>query len=338
MPHRQITGRLVIATHNPGKLVEMRELLSMYGVEAVAADELKLAEPEETGKTFAANARIKAEAAAKTSGMPAFADNSGLAVDALDGDPGIRSARWAGPDKDFRRAMNQVQTRLIECGAKAVERRRAHFVSALCVAWPDGHVEEFEARVNGTVVWPPRGTQGSATIRCSCRTARPARSAKCRLKRSTACHRAGKACRIAPALSSSSRRRALPSADPAAFGVYVHWPFCLSKCPYCDFNSHVRHAAIDEARFLRAFETEIATTAARIGGRTVTSIFLGGGTPSLMQPATVGAHPRGDRSALERRARRRGDAGGQPDQRRGDALPRLSRGRRQPGLARRAGA
>ena len=160
MPHRQITGRLVIATHNPGKLVEMRELLSVYGVEAVAADELKLAEPEETGKTFAANARIKAEAAARTSGMPAFADDSGLAVDALDGDPGIYSARWAGPDKDFRRAMNQVQTRLIERGAKAVERRRAHFVSALCVAWPDGHVEEFEARVNGTVVWPPRGTQG----------------------------------------------------------------------------------------------------------------------------------------------------------------------------------
>jgi XTP/dITP diphosphohydrolase len=160
MAHRPITGRIVIATHNPGKLAEMRDLLSVYGIEAVSAGDLKLAEPEETGKTFAANARIKATAAAKAAGMAAFADDSGLAVDALDGEPGIHSARWAGPDKDFRRAMNEVQTRLIERGAKAAERRRAHFVSALCVAWPDGHVEEFEARVNGTVVWPPRGNQG----------------------------------------------------------------------------------------------------------------------------------------------------------------------------------
>jgi XTP/dITP diphosphohydrolase len=160
MPHRPITGRLVIATHNPGKLAEMRDLLSAYGVEALSAGELKLPEPLETGKTFAANARIKALAATKASSMPAFSDDSGLAIDALDGEPGIHSARWAGPDKDFRGAMNEVQTRLIERGAKAPERRRAHFVSALCVAWPDGHVEEFEARVSGIVVWPPRGTQG----------------------------------------------------------------------------------------------------------------------------------------------------------------------------------
>jgi XTP/dITP diphosphohydrolase len=160
MAHRQITGRLVIATHNPGKLVEMRDLLSVYGVEAVSAGELGLPEPEETGTSFAANARIKAVAAATAAKMPAFADDSGLAVDTLDGAPGIHSARWAGPDKDFRRAMNEVQTKLIERGAKAPERRRAHFVAALCVAWPDGHVEEFEARVNGTVVWPPRGDKG----------------------------------------------------------------------------------------------------------------------------------------------------------------------------------
>ncbi len=158
--HRPITGRLVIATHNPGKLAEMRDLLSAYGVEAVSAGELGLPEPEETGKTFRANARLKAEAAAKAANLPAFADDSGLVVDALDGEPGIHSARWAGPDKDFRRAMNEVQTRLMKVGAKAPERRRAHFVSALCVAWPDGHVEEFEARVNGTLVWPPRGTKG----------------------------------------------------------------------------------------------------------------------------------------------------------------------------------
>ena len=160
MPHRPIAGRLVIATHNPGKLAEMRELLAVYGVDAISAGELKLAEPEETGATFRANARIKAEAAAKASNMPAFADDSGLAVDTLDGQPGIHSARWAGPDKDFRLAMNKIQSLLIERGAKAAERRRGHFVSALCVAWPDGHVEEFEATVDGTVVWPPRGTLG----------------------------------------------------------------------------------------------------------------------------------------------------------------------------------
>jgi XTP/dITP diphosphohydrolase len=160
MAHRPIAGRLVIATHNPGKLAEMRDLLAVYGVEAISAGELGLAEPEETGTTFRANARIKAEAAAKASNMPAFADDSGLAIDALDGQPGIHSARWAGPDKDFRFAMNKIQTLLIERGAKIAERRRGHFVSALCVAWPDGHVEEFEATVDGTVVWPPRGNLG----------------------------------------------------------------------------------------------------------------------------------------------------------------------------------
>jgi XTP/dITP diphosphohydrolase len=157
---RPITGRLVIATHNPGKLAEMRELLAVYGIEAISAGELGLAEPMEPGKSFRANARIKAMAAAKASGLPALADDSGLVVDALGGEPGIHSARWAGPDKDFRVAMNEVQTRLMKVGAKAAERRRAHFVSALCAAWPDGHVEEFEASVDGTLVWPPRGTKG----------------------------------------------------------------------------------------------------------------------------------------------------------------------------------
>ena len=160
MSHRPIAGRLVIATHNPGKLAEMRDLLALYGVDAISAGELGLLEPEETGASFRANARIKAEAAAKASNLPAFADDSGLTVDALDGQPGIHSARWAGPDKDFRFAMNKIQSLLMERGAKAAERRRGHFVSALCVAWPDGHVEEFEATVDGTVVWPPRGTLG----------------------------------------------------------------------------------------------------------------------------------------------------------------------------------
>ena len=160
MAHRPITGRLVVATHNPGKLAEMRELLAAYGIEAISAGDLGLAEPEEAGSTFGANARIKAVAAAQASAMAAIADDSGLAVDALDGEPGIHSARWAGPQKDFRSAMEKVHSMLSERGAKIAERRRGHFVSALCVAWPDGHVEEFEARVNGTVVWPPRGNKG----------------------------------------------------------------------------------------------------------------------------------------------------------------------------------
>jgi len=151
---------VVIATHNPGKLHEMRDLLAPYGIKTQSAAELGLPEPEETGKTFADNARIKALAAARASEMPAFADDSGLVVDALGGEPGIHSARWAGPDRDFRAAMNRIQTLLIERGAKAPEQRRAHFVAALCLAWPDGHNEEFEGRVDGVAVWPPRGTEG----------------------------------------------------------------------------------------------------------------------------------------------------------------------------------
>jgi XTP/dITP diphosphohydrolase len=158
--HRHITGKLVIATHNPGKLAEMRELLSPHGVEAISAGELGLGEPEETGETFVANARIKAVAAAQAARLPAFADDSGLVVDALDGAPGILSARWAGEGKDFNAAMTRIERLLQERGAKEPARRKAHFVSALCVAWPDGHVEEVEARADGTLVWPPRGTAG----------------------------------------------------------------------------------------------------------------------------------------------------------------------------------
>ena len=158
--HRQITGKLVIATHNPGKLTEMRELLAPYGIEAVSAGELGLGEPEETGKTFEANARIKAIAAAQAAKLPAFADDSGIVVDALDGAPGIYSARWAGPNKDFNEAMARIERLLQERGATVPAKRAAHFVSALCVAWPDDHLEEVEARADGTLVWPPRGNAG----------------------------------------------------------------------------------------------------------------------------------------------------------------------------------
>jgi XTP/dITP diphosphohydrolase len=158
--HRRITGQLVIATHNPGKLAEMRELLAPYGIEAISAGDLGLIEPDETGATFQANARIKAQAAANAAQLPAFADDSGLVVDALDGAPGIYSARWAGEGKDFLAAMTQIERLLQERGAREPAQRTAHFVSALCVAWPDGHVEEVEARADGTLVWPPRGTAG----------------------------------------------------------------------------------------------------------------------------------------------------------------------------------
>jgi len=158
--HRRLSGRVIIATHNAGKLKEMRELLAPYRIEAISAGEMGLIEPEETGTSFRANARIKADAAAQASGLPAFADDSGLVVDALDGAPGIHSARWAGADKNFGRAMETVEQKLRERGAGAPQQRTAHFISALCVAWPDGHVEEFEGRIDGTLVWPPRGDKG----------------------------------------------------------------------------------------------------------------------------------------------------------------------------------
>jgi XTP/dITP diphosphohydrolase len=138
----------------------MRELLAPYGIEAISAGEMGLSEPEETGTTFRDNARIKAVAAATASGLPAFADDSGLVVDALEGAPGIHSARWAGPDRNFGHAMETVEQKLRGRGATTPRQRRAHFISALTIAWPDGHVEEFEGRVDGSIVWPPRGDKG----------------------------------------------------------------------------------------------------------------------------------------------------------------------------------
>jgi XTP/dITP diphosphohydrolase len=158
--HRILAGRVVLATHNPGKLREMRELMAPYGVDLVAAGELGLPEPEENGHMFAENAAIKAVAAARASGLPALADDSGICIDALDGAPGLFSANWAGPGKDFAPAMERVQRELEKRGALTPDRRRAHFVSALVIAWPDGHQELFEGRVFGTIVLGPRGTGG----------------------------------------------------------------------------------------------------------------------------------------------------------------------------------
>jgi XTP/dITP diphosphohydrolase len=148
-------AKLVLASHNPGKLREIEALLRPFGIEVVSAGALGLPEPPEDAPDFAGNARIKALAAATASGLPALSDDSGFCVAALNGAPGVLSARWAGPSKDFAAAMAQVHDR-----AGAHPDRRAWFVAALCLAWPDGHTETFLGRVDGTLVWPPRGDKG----------------------------------------------------------------------------------------------------------------------------------------------------------------------------------
>ena len=148
-------GRLVVASHNAGKVREIRELLAPFKVDVISASELNLPEPDETEATFIGNAKLKALAAAKASGFPAMSDDSGLAVAALDGAPGIYSARWAGPSKDFTVAMARVEK---EMAAQAD--RSAKFVCALALCWPDGHCEAFEGEVHGTLAFPPRGEKG----------------------------------------------------------------------------------------------------------------------------------------------------------------------------------
>lgn len=153
-------GPIVVASHNAGKVREIVDLVRPFGIAVQSAGELGLPEPEETGATFEANAVLKAKAAANASGLIALADDSGLAVDALDGAPGIYSARWAGPGKDFAMAMRKVEDALQEKGATTPDRRRAHFVAALTLASPGGECETFTGEVYGTLVWPPRGDQG----------------------------------------------------------------------------------------------------------------------------------------------------------------------------------
>lgn len=150
---------LIVASHNPGKITEIADLVRPYGLLVISGPELGLAEPEETGDSFRANAVLKAEAAAHAGRMPALSDDSGLVVAALDGAPGIYSARWAGSSKDFKAAMQKVTDAL---DAKAVPdaERRACFVCALALAWPDGHVETFQGRIDGRLVWPMRGDKG----------------------------------------------------------------------------------------------------------------------------------------------------------------------------------
>jgi XTP/dITP diphosphohydrolase len=162
MTRRLVPGtRLVVASHNPGKVREIVELVAPHGLDVVSATKLGLPEPEETGATFAENARIKAAAAAQASGLPALADDSGLEVEALQGAPGIYSARWAGPSKDFTVAMHRVAEDIkARSGWSASKPPRANFTAVLGLAWPDGDIAAFEGRVYGHLVWPPRGTRG----------------------------------------------------------------------------------------------------------------------------------------------------------------------------------
>ena len=155
---RRLSGsRLVVASHNAGKVREISDLIRPWKLEAVSAGELQLPEPEETETTFVGNALLKARAAARGSGLPALADDSGLCVEALGGDPGVYSARWAGPDKDFVKAMADVHARMRASGNPSTA---AWFICVLALAWPDGDEVAFEGRVDGNIVWPPRGARG----------------------------------------------------------------------------------------------------------------------------------------------------------------------------------
>ena len=154
MPHPFAGNRLVIASRNPGKVEEIAALLAPFAVETIAAGSLGISEPEETGDSFEANAALKARAAVEASGLPALADDSGLVVPALGGAPGIYSARWAGPARDFRVAMERVHR---ELGDK---NRSAKFVAVLALAWPGGNIQLFRGEVEGSLTWPPRGDRG----------------------------------------------------------------------------------------------------------------------------------------------------------------------------------
>jgi len=157
------TKTIVVASHNQGKIREIQDLIGPLGFTAKSAAELNFVEPKETGTTFEENATIKALASAEASGLPALSDDSGLVVDALGGDPGVYTADWAETGdgrRDFNMAMEKVEKALEKAGATKPEQRSARFVSVLCLAWPDGHTELFRGEVEGTVAWPPRGTQG----------------------------------------------------------------------------------------------------------------------------------------------------------------------------------
>ena len=295
---------------------------------------LGLPEPEETGVTFEENAALKAVAAATASGLPALADDSGLAVEALGGAPGIYSARWAGPDKDFAAAMASVEEKLQRARRDSPGQRKAHFVAVLCPRFSRRQRRICSAaRSTGSSPCRRAGGTASATIRSSFPTATTSPSARWRR------HDEARRCRIAPAPSPSSpmrgcrhERRARTSPSMCTGRSARRSAPIATSTPTSATSRRTRRATPPPS------PARSPTTADRAPGRTVSSIFLGGGTPSLMEPATVGAILDADRRALDGRAGRRDHARGQSVQRRGGALPRLPRRRRQPRLARRPGA
>jgi len=300
--HRRITGKLVIATHNSGKLAEMRELLAPHGIEAISAGELDLGEPEETGESFRANAQIKAIAAAKSAQLPAFADDSGLVVDALDGAPGIYSARWAGTEQGFhgRDDADRTSSAGTRRDKLCATRRAFRFRSMRRLARRSSR-RSRGARPGHSGMAAPRLIRASVTIRPSCpRTYAYLRRDDQHRETWPAAPGTG-ALASCPRRSSSWRRSALTGADAAppdrgkagqgkaAFGVYVHWPFCLSKCPVLRFQQPCpacpdRRGAI-RTRLLRA-----RSRPSQRGRRAGSVVDLPRRRhASLMQPQTVGA-------------------------------------------------
>ena len=292
MARRLAAARLIVASHNAGKAREIAALLRPLGIEAVGAAALGLAEPEETGDTFGANAALKARAAAAASGEPALADDSGLVVPALDGAPGIYSARWAGPGKDFRVAMERIETELAARGSQTCWRGG---LFRLCA----------RSRLAGRSLRGRRGARGWDTRLSAPRPTRlrlrpdlRSRGPRAQLRRDGAGGEAAADPQGAGLRTTGGGLTAGPAVigepepsspgAPTGLALYVHWPFCLSKCPYCDFNSHVRES-VDQARWRGALLRELDHFSALLPEAQITSMFFGGGTPSLMPPETAAA-------------------------------------------------
>ena len=299
MTRRFAGGRLVVATHNRGKLGEIAALLDPFPVEVVSAAALGLPEPAETEETFVGNARIKAHAAAAASGLPALADDSGIEVDALGGAPGVHTADWAelpGGGRDFHQAMRRTWAELEETGAPAP--RTARFRCTLVLAWPDGHDEVFEGAVEGQCVWPMRGDAGPRL-----RSDVPARRSRADL-RSDGPGREEPHQPPRPAPSSAWSRAALPEFAPQAVARRPRTGAPAASASMCTGRSAPPNAPTATSTATSAPASTTRPLAARAGrggrgrrrgncpGRVVDTVFFGGGTPSLMPPETVG---RGDR-------------------------------------------
>ena len=281
--------------------------------------DLGLPEPEETAATFAGNAAIKADAAARASGFPALADDFGLAVAALDGAPGVHSARWAGADKDFSRAMRNVEEMLKAKAATTEQSRRAEFVCALCLGWPDGTHELFEGRVAGTLTWPPRGDKGFGYD--------PMFVPDGHVVTFGEMEPADKASPVAPCPGLRAVARELPVTMPGrggGFGVYVHWPFCRAKCPYCDFNSHVRREAVDAMGVCPVAGERARKPACHSAGARGDQRVFRRRHALAHAAAGRGVRARGRRPTLGIARRGGNNAGSQPDQCRGEQFSRAT--------------